>query len=81
MAEPILDWHNDAVGTVIGGCASLPHMIALISPAQWGKVALKVYGHGDLKHERELSNADAAKEAAVVVARLLMIREESANGQ
>jgi hypothetical protein len=74
MTELEIDWHLDAE-TVVGGCAVLPHAMALIVPTHWGKCALRVYSHGEMKHDREFSNVDDAKEAAGMVMRLLMIRE------
>jgi len=77
MAELQIDWTPDG-DTVSGHTADLPHALVLIVPAAWGKVDLRVYHRGEIKYERQLSDVDAAKTAAKLALRLLLIRETAA---
>jgi hypothetical protein len=72
--EPQIDWHSDR-DQWIGGCAVLPNALMLIVPSAWGKVMLRVFNRGNQVHEREHSDADTAKAAAVTAVRLLALRE------
>ena len=74
VAEVILDWYRDGEQWV-GGCDVLPNVLLLIVPSKWGKVVLRVYNKGNLVHEKEHGDADAAKAAAVMAGRLIAIRE------
>jgi hypothetical protein len=74
VAEVTIDWYQDH-DQWVGGCDVLPNVLLLIMPIQWGKCVLRVFNKGNQVHEKEHSDVDGAKDAAVTVLRLISIRE------
>jgi len=75
MTEIAITWVDNDGMNLSGHCPTAPNALAIIIPALWGKVVLRIFSHGDLKLERQLPDVTAAKEAAAMAMRLLVIRE------
>lgn len=76
MADVSITWHEDGADWV-GDCEDVANTLLLIQPSKWGRVMLRVFHRGLEVYTKEASDAEQAKEAAVMAVRLIKLRESA----